>query len=164
VLTDIRKGKLGSVPISLLRRILTRLFGERPQRRSSGLQHLEAFYNHTEEYGEVWRGMTVWVAGALPSKEKRDQLEQIAWESVKAAEEFTKSEEAAKNAKARQKALLVLASLMRTEEAILMDRDEAYVDDLLEQLDNRREEMKEATEQLKKRLKENDEERTGRFA
>jgi hypothetical protein len=108
--------------------------------------------------------MTVWVAGALPSKEKRDQLEQIAWESVKAAEEFTKSEEAAKNAKARQKALLVLASLMRTEEAILMDRDEAYVDDLLEQLDNRREEMKEATEQLKKRLKENDEERTGHFA
>ena len=53
---------------------------------------------------------------------------------VQTAVEYSKTEDAAKDAEARLQALRVANDLMRTELMILKDQDDAYVNDLLEEL------------------------------
>jgi hypothetical protein len=70
----------------------------------------------------------------LPGTEKRGELEDLTWKAVQAAVDYSKTEEAAKDAEARLLALRVANGLMRTELMILKHQDDAYVDALLEEL------------------------------
>jgi hypothetical protein len=79
---------------------------------------------------------SVRIASKLPGAEKRERLEELAWQAVKEAIEYSKSEDAAKNARHRLLALKVADGLIRTELAILDSMDWAYVDDILENVED----------------------------
>ena len=75
------------------------------------------------------------VAGALPGKERRAELEKLTWEAVKKAHEFIQSEEAAKNAKHRMLAIQAVALITRAEAEILVDMDKAEVDQIVQRIE-----------------------------
>jgi len=75
------------------------------------------------------------IAGALPGKERRAELERLTWEAVKKAHEFIQSEEAAKNAKHRILAIQAVALITRAESEILVDMDKAEVDQIVERIE-----------------------------
>ena len=75
------------------------------------------------------------VAGALPGKERRAELEKLTWEAVKKVHEFIQTEEAAKNAKHRMLAIQAVALITRAEEEILADMDQAEVDQIVERIE-----------------------------
>jgi hypothetical protein len=77
----------------------------------------------------------VTVAGGLPGKERRAELERLTWEAVKKAHEFIQTEEAAKNAKHRMLAIQAIALITRAEEEILADMDKAEVDQIVERIE-----------------------------
>jgi hypothetical protein len=64
----------------------------------------------------------------------RDDLEELTWKAVQAAVQYSKTEDAAKDAEARLLALRVANGLMRTELLIPKHQDDAYVDALLKEL------------------------------
>jgi len=75
------------------------------------------------------------VAGALPGKERRSELEKLTWDAVKKAHEFIQTEDAAKNAKHRILAIKAVALITRAEEQILLDMDKAEVDQVVERIE-----------------------------
>ena len=75
------------------------------------------------------------VAGALPGKERRAELEKLTWEAVKKAHEFIQTEEAAKNAKHRMLAIQAVALITRAEAGILADMDKAEVDQIVQRIE-----------------------------
>jgi hypothetical protein len=75
------------------------------------------------------------VAGALPGKERRAELEKLTWEAVKKAHEFIQTEEAAKNAKHRMLAIQAVALITRAESEILVDMDKAEVDQVVQRIE-----------------------------
>jgi len=75
------------------------------------------------------------VAGGLPGKERRAELERLTWEAVKKAHEFIQTEEAAKNAKHRMLAIQAIALITRAEEQILADMDKAEVDQIVQRIE-----------------------------
>jgi hypothetical protein len=75
------------------------------------------------------------VAGALPGKERRAELEKLTWEAVKKAHEFIQTEEAAKNAKHRMLAIQAVALITRAEAEILADMDKAEVDQIVQRIE-----------------------------
>ena len=75
------------------------------------------------------------IAGALPGKERRAELERLTWEAVKKAHEFIQTEEAAKNARHRMLAIQAVALITRAEEEILADMDQAEVDQIVERIE-----------------------------
>ena len=75
------------------------------------------------------------VAGVLPGKERRAELEKLTWEAVKKAHEFIQTEEAAKNAKHRMLAIQAVALITRAEAEILVDMDKAEVDQIVERIE-----------------------------
>ena len=75
------------------------------------------------------------VAGALPGKERRAELEKLTWEAVKKAHEFIQTEEAAKNAKHRMLAIQTVALITRAEAEILADMDKAEVDQIVQRIE-----------------------------
>jgi len=85
------------------------------------------------------------IAAALPADWKRRKLEELTWQGVQQAFAYSQTEEAAKNAKARLQALTVLADMARVERAILHDEDDAFVDQLLEELDADNNELEKET-------------------
>ena len=85
------------------------------------------------------------IAAALPADWKRRKLEELTWQAVQQAYSYSQTEDAAKNAKARLLALTVLADLARVERAILHDQDDAFVDQLLEDLDADNNELEKET-------------------
>ena len=84
------------------------------------------------------------IAAALPADWKRRKLEELTWQGVQQAFAYSQTE-AAKNAKARLQALTVLADMARVERAILHDEDDAFVDQLLEELDADNNELEKET-------------------
>jgi hypothetical protein len=88
--------------------------------------------------GKVWitayRECLV-IAGALPGKERRAELEKLTWEAVKKAHEFIQSEEAAENAKHRMLAIQAIALITRAEAEILSDMDAAEVDQIVQHIE-----------------------------
>jgi len=78
---------------------------------------------------------SVAVAGALPGKERRAELEKLTWDAVKKAHEFIQTEDAAKNAKHRILAIKAVALITRAEEQILLDMDKAEVDQIVERIE-----------------------------
>jgi hypothetical protein len=76
---------------------------------------------------------------------KGNDLEQLVWKAIQEAAAYTKTEDAAKDALARLLALRVATSVMRTELAILIHQDDAFVDDLLKELKQGIDEFEEKT-------------------
>jgi hypothetical protein len=75
------------------------------------------------------------IAGQLPGKERRAELERLTWNAVKKAHEFIETEEAAKNAKHRILAIQAIALITRAEEQILLDMDKAEVDEIVKRIE-----------------------------
>jgi nucleotide-binding universal stress UspA family protein len=94
---------------------------------------------------------SVWIAAKLPGVERRRSLEELAWRAVQEAIEYTKSEDAAKNARFRLLALRVADGLIRTELAILDSMDWAYVEDIVESVEENTGELE---KEVKARLQE----------
>ena len=95
---------------------------------------LRAFINTGKAWIIVYHECVA-VAGALPGKERRAELEKLTWEAVKKAHEFIQTEEAAKNARHRMLAIQAVALITRAEEEILADMDQAEVDQIVERIE-----------------------------
>ena len=119
-----------------------------PQFGKSGVR-LDCFIRSVKQFILAYREPVV-VSAGLPAKPKREELERLTWDAVLRACEFAKSEEAATQAKARLRAMEVLANLIRAERLILLDQDKAAVDDLIERLEI-------GLQDLRKRIKNEDE-------
>ncbi len=97
---------------------------------------LRAFINA----GKAWiiayhECVSIAVAGTLPGKQRRAELEKLTWEAVKKAHEFIQTEEAAKNAKHRMLAIQTVALITRAEAEILVDMDQAEVDQIVQRIE-----------------------------
>ena len=93
---------------------------------------LERLHDLVKQYILTWRSITV---AGLPSTEKRDKLETITWQAIHEALEWSRSEEAAAKARARARIMHLVNALIRTELAILDSRDEAHVEELVQELE-----------------------------
>jgi hypothetical protein len=96
--------------------------------------HLQEFLDAVDEWIRLYR--SVGIAG-LPGAERRAQLEKIMWQALQEVVEYSKSEEAAKNAEERRRVMELLNHAVRAELAVLHEQDAAYVDDLIEELKKR---------------------------
>jgi hypothetical protein len=97
-------------------------------------EHLHEFLRIVEEWIQLYR--SVEIAG-LPGGERRAQLEKIMWQALQEIVEYSKSEEAAKNAEERRRVMELLNHAVRAELAVLHEQDAFYVEDLIEELENR---------------------------
>jgi hypothetical protein len=103
--------------------------------------HLREFLDAVDEWIRTYR--SVGIAG-LPGAERRAQLEKIMWQALQEVVEYSKSEEAAKNAEERLRVMKLLNHAVRAELAVLHEQDAAYVDDLIEELKKGMEEIEKA--------------------
>ena len=103
--------------------------------------HLQESLRIADEWIRMYR--SVGIAG-LPGTERRAQLEKIMWQALQEVVEYSKSEEAAKNAEERLRVMKLLNHAVRAELAVLHEQDAAYVDDLIEELKKRMEEIEKA--------------------
>lgn len=94
--------------------------------------HLQEFTRMVTEWINLYR--SVGVAG-LPGTEKRAGLEKIMWQALQEIAEYSKSEEAAKNAEERRRVMELLNRAVRAELAVLHEQDAFYVEDLIEKLE-----------------------------
>jgi hypothetical protein len=82
------------------------------------------------------------IAG-LPGKQRRDELEGLSWEALR---EAIKSAKAQEDPVIRLLAMRVATALMRVELAIVDSQDKAHVDELVEELENARDELARETQ------------------
>jgi hypothetical protein len=101
--------------------------------------HLQEFLDAVDEWIRTYR--SVGIAG-LPGAERRAQLEKIMWQALQEVVEYSKSEEAAKNAEERLRVMKLLNHAVRAELAVLHEQDAAYVEDLIKELKKGMEEIK----------------------
>jgi hypothetical protein len=106
-------------------------------------EHLQEFLRIVEEWVQLYRA--VGIAG-LPGTERRAQLEKIMWQALQEIVEYSKSEEAAKNAEERRQVMELLNHAVRAELAVLHEQDAAYVDDLLRELEAFRKKLEQEEE------------------
>jgi hypothetical protein len=104
-------------------------------------KHLQEFLRIVEEWIQLYR--SVGIAG-LPGTERRAQLERIIWQALQEIVEYSKTEEAAKNAAERRRVMDLLNHAVRAELAVLHEQDYFFVEDLIEKLE---ESMKENEEE-----------------
>jgi hypothetical protein len=90
--------------------------------------YLQKCVETVREWISVYR--SVWIAG-LPGTERRAQLQKMMWQVV----EYSKSEEAAKNAEQRMEVLELLNRAVRAELAVLHEQDAFYVEELLQRIE-----------------------------
>jgi len=100
-------------------------------------EHLQEFLRIVEEWIQLYR--SVGIAG-LPGTDRRAQLEKIMWQALQEIVEYSKSEEAAKNAEERLRVMKLLNHAVRAELAVLHEQDAFHVEDLIEQLENQMQE------------------------
>jgi hypothetical protein len=83
-----------------------------------------------------WIGVyrSVSIAG-LPGTERRAELEEIMWQALQQVVEYSKSEEAAKNAEERMEVLELLNRAVKAELAVLHEQDAFYVEDLVQRIE-----------------------------
>lgn len=82
------------------------------------------------------------IAG-LPARQRRDELEGLSWESLREAIKYAKAQD---EPILRLLAMRVATALMRVELAILNSQDKAHVDELVEELENARDELARETQ------------------
>ena len=95
-------------------------------------EHLQEFISTVEDW--IRRYRSVEIAG-LPGTERRAELEKIMWRALQEIVEYSKSEEAAKNAEERRQVMELLNHAVRAELAVLHEQDAFYVEDLVERLE-----------------------------
>ena len=95
-------------------------------------EHLQEFIRMVDKWISLYRA--VGVAG-LPGTERRAELEKIMWQALQEIVEYSKSEEAAKNAEERRRVMELLNHAVRAELAVLHEQDAFYVEDLIEELE-----------------------------
>jgi len=98
-----------------------------------GVDLLTPFMRTVKDYIATCQGIRI--AGSLPAESRRKELEEITWKAIQQAYAHSQTEDAATNAEARHAALLVLGGLLKTERAILHDQDDAFVNQLIEELE-----------------------------
>jgi hypothetical protein len=69
------------------------------------------FIRHVKEYVDLATGVPIAGGSGLPSDKRRDELEALVWKAMQDAAEFMKTEEAAKNARARTHVMEVMAAM-----------------------------------------------------
>jgi hypothetical protein len=84
------------------------------------------------EWIRLYRSVSV---AGLPGTERRARLEKIMWEALEEIVEYSKSEEAAKNAEERRRILELLNHAVKAELAVLHEQDAFYIEDLVQQLE-----------------------------
>ena len=94
--------------------------------------HFQEFVELVREWIQLYRSVSI---AGLPATEKRAQLEKIMWQALQEIVEYSKSEEAAKNAERRQQVLELLNHAVKAELAVLHEQDAFYVEDLVERLE-----------------------------
>jgi len=111
--------------------------------------HIDELSRLADKYVDERRSVSV--AGYLPGAEKRALLQQIAWEAtLQVQEELVKSDETASRATYRLNAFRVFTALIRAELPILLDMDEMFLDDLIEEVRKSNQEPKQGLEDLKR--------------
>jgi len=96
-------------------------------------QHLKEFIRIVDEWIRLYR--SVGVAGRLPGTERRAELEKIMWQALQEIVEYSKTEEAAKNAEERRQVMELLNHAVRAELAVLHEQDAFYVQDLIDKIE-----------------------------
>lgn len=97
-------------------------------------EHLQEFIRKVDEWIRLYR--SVGIAIELPGTERRAQLEKIMWQALQEIVEYSKSEEAAKNAEERRRVMELLNHAVRAELAVLHEQDNFYIEDLIEELED----------------------------
>jgi hypothetical protein len=96
-------------------------------------EHLQGFIRMVDEWISVYRA--VGIAGRLPGTDRRAELEKIMWQALQEIVEYSKSEEAARNAEERRHVMELLNHAVRAELAVLHEQDAFYVEELVEKLE-----------------------------
>jgi len=89
--------------------------------------------HHVKAYIDTY--YSVQIASALPSDNRRDALEALVWKALQDAQEFMKTEEAAKSAQARLRVMEVVAALSAVHLEIMKYQDQAAVAPLLQRVE-----------------------------
>lgn len=84
------------------------------------------------EWISLYRSVSI---AGLPGTEKRAQLEKIMWQALQQVVEYSKSEEAAKNAEQRMEVLELLNRAVKAELAVLHEQDAFYVEELVQRIE-----------------------------
>ena len=84
----------------------------------------------------------VGIAG-LPGRQRRDELESLSWDALREAIKYAKAQG---DPVIRLLAMRVATALMRVELAIVNSQDKAHVDELVEDLENARDELARETQ------------------
>jgi hypothetical protein len=92
------------------------------------------FIRHVKEYLDLATGIPIAGDTGLPSDGRRDDLEAVVWKALQDLADFVKTEEAAKNAKARTHSMEVMAAMATAHLAILKYQDKAAVGVLLDRV------------------------------
>lgn len=95
--------------------------------------HLQAFIDRIDEWVQLYRSVSV---AGLPGTDRRAQLEKIMWQALQEIVEYSKTEEAAKNAEERQRVMELLNHAVRAELAVLHEQDAFYVEDIIERVED----------------------------
>jgi hypothetical protein len=83
------------------------------------------------------------VIAGLPARQRRDELEGLSWEALREAIKYAKAQD---EPMLRLLAMRVATALMRVELAVLNSQDKAHVDELVEELENARDELARETQ------------------
>ena len=145
--------KAGITVSEHVRRILKEHFERVWDTQTSGVGHLEKLTHVAKQYVATVRlsrqttepRMKSDEGSGLPGAPRHDELEELVWKAIREAVDYSETVDAAKNALARFKVLRVANSLMRIELSILTHQDDAFVDDLLEELAQGAGELEEET-------------------
>jgi hypothetical protein len=95
-------------------------------------RYLQKCVGAVNEWIGVYRSVSI---AGLPGTERRAELEKIMWQALRQVVEYSKSEEAAKNAEERMEVLELLNRAVKAELAVLHEQDAFYVQDLVEQIE-----------------------------
>jgi hypothetical protein len=106
--------------------------------------YLQKCVEAVNEWISLYRSVSI---AGLPATERRAQLEKIMWQALQQVVEYSKSEEAAKNAEERIEVLELLNRAVKAELAVLHEQDAFYVQDLVEQIQARMRKIEEENEE-----------------
>ena len=120
-----------------LRDMVVEPFLQAKTKEGTGLQFAATsaqFIRHVKEYLDLATGIPIAGGTGLPSDKHRDDLETLVWKALQDLEEFIKTEEAAKNARARTNGMEVMAALAAVHLQILKYQDKTAVGPLLDRV------------------------------
>jgi len=115
-------------------------------------EHLQRCIEMVGEWISLYRSVSI---AGLPGTERRAELEKIMWQALQQVVEYSKSEEAAKNAEERIEVLELLSRAVKAELAVLHEQDAFYVEALVERIEVLVRKLEEKEEHAETRLDRN---------